>query len=220
MQVCCILESFSKHIVNVILLALNFIALPDFIYWCLGNHILEPNFKVYSQNITIIWLQEHKGKSALCHGWARCCYSVSFSRLPGWYLPLFLKFSVSLHLALLLKFSVSLYRNRCSKSFLKSTMTKCAILSMALFFFFWLEVKIQWIPETILFLYAWLSSKEEEKGTWMKVEEAHARLCHFSTKFIICTQWMRTSIRWHTFIPQIFTNGPFKVQFKNRQEWC
>lgn len=136
MQVCCILESFSKHIVNVILLALNFIALPDFIYWCLGNHILEPNFKVYSQNITIIWLQEHKGKSALCHGWARCCYSVSFSRLPGWYLPLFLKFSVSLHLALLLKFSVSLYRNRCSKSFLKSTMTKCAILSMALFFFF------------------------------------------------------------------------------------
>lgn len=37
--------------------------------------------------------------------------------------------------------------------------------------FFWLEVKIQWIPETISFLYAWLSSEEGKKAYGQKMRK-------------------------------------------------
>ena len=114
--------------------------------------------------------------------------------LPG-FLDLFI--SVCLHLALLFIFLLCLHCNRCSMSFLKSIFKKRAISSMALFFFpgwKWRYGENQ-KPS---FLYAWLSSKEEEKGMWMKVKEAHTRICHFSTKFIFCTQdgYSKTRSHW------------------------
>ena len=126
--------------------------------------------------------------------------------LPG-FLDLFV--SVCLHLALLFIFLLCLHCNRCSRSFLKSIFKKHAISSMALFFFPGWKWRYGENQKSS-FLYVWLSSKEE-KGMWMKVKEAHTRICHLSTKFIICTQWTRTGIQRPALIGPIFTDAPFRV---------
>lgn len=145
---------------------------------------------------------------------ALCC-SASSSRLLGSLHFCMSSFGFALH------FFVMSSLQQMFNEFLKSIFKKRAISSMALFFFSSPAWKWRYCEnQKPSLLYAWLSSKEEEKGMWMKVKEAHTRICHFSTKFVVCPQWTRAGIQRPALIGLILTDAPFRVQLKNRQEWC
>lgn len=81
------------------------------------------------------------------------------------------------------------------------------------FFFFWLELKIWWMPVAIIFLYAWVSSKGE-KHIEFEVIQARYGIAKRSEHQHTCN--MILSITCHHCTG---TDGSLKFYHKKRQKW-